>query len=338
MLTFLESFKVRKSVKYARNEDLLTVKPGYTGNTVINDKFVNADLSMWRKSFFTMLPWAILSNPQKKEKKNETFRLRVTPLDDLSKVNDDSLIWLGHCTFLIKIGGKWILTDPCLTYPPYHKRLSELPISISSVIADYLLISHGHYDHLDEETIDEMSFRSAQVLVPLGMAHLLKDMRADLGVQEAGWYQQYRLHENFKITFLPAYHWYMRVSWDYNKMLWGSFLIEWNDKKLFFAGDSAYAPHFKEIFELFGSIDYCLMPIGAYAPPKIMQDAHMSPEEAVQAFRDLYGKAIIPMHYGTFDLADEPMGEPYRKIKRLEAEGKIGGRLITPDVGEVIAL
>lgn len=335
---FFDIFKTGELLEGVRNENLLTVKHGFPGNTMFKNKFVNADLSMLRKSFFTILPWALSINPQNEEKENEIFRLRTIPLNDLSKIKKDCMIWLGHCTFLFNISGKWILTDPCLTYPPYHERLSELPLPIESIRTDYLLISHGHFDHLDKATMELLPLERSKILVPLRMAKLLKKLNSNLNVQEAGWFQQYRLDENFRITFLPAHHWYLRVFRDYNKILWGSFLIEWNGKKIFFAGDSAYAAHFKEVYELFGPMDHCLMPIGAYAPARIMQDAHMNPEEAVRAFHDLHGKVLVPMHYGTFDLADEPLGEPSRRMKELEAEAKIDGKLIMPDIGEIIFL
>jgi L-ascorbate metabolism protein UlaG (beta-lactamase superfamily) len=120
-------------------------------------------------------------------------------------------------------------------------------------------------------------------------------MNKFIDVQEAGWYQQFQLDTSFKVYFLPAKHWYLRAPWDRNKILWGSFLIEYKNKKFYFSGDSAYDTHFKTIGQLFGDIDYCFMPIGAYKPSYIMQSNHMNPEEAVRAYIDLKGKHFIPM-------------------------------------------
>ncbi|MBL7960329.1 hypothetical protein JNL27_08815, partial [bacterium] len=133
-------------------------------------------------------------------------------------------------------------------------------------------------------------------------------------------------------------HWYLRVPWDRNKILWGSFMIEYKGKRFYFAGDTAYADHFSAIAGLFPSIDYCFMPIGAYKPEYVMKTNHTNPEEAVHGFHDLRGKTFLPMHYGTFDLADEPRGEPIRWLKKIESDRNIDGALKIPEIGEVILI
>ncbi|MBX7152399.1 MBL fold metallo-hydrolase [bacterium] len=322
---------------YLRNEELPVIKTSYPGNILIDGRFVNEDRSYVNNSFGKIFNWMISANPQKKEKEADTFKLKTIKLPPLNTIDRDCIIWLGHASFLIRIDGKWLLTDPCLTHPPTQERLAELPVPIEKIQPlDYLLLSHGHYDHLDRATIETLPARGVKALLPLKMAELIRSMNKFLDTQESGWYQQFNINESFKIYFLPAQHWYLRVPWDRNKILWGSFLIEKNGVKIYFAGDTAYAGHFNEIYKLFGTIDYCLMPVGAYKPPYIMKNNHTNPEEAVMGFNELHGKVFIPMHYGTFDLADEPLGEPVRWLQKLNEEKKINGELKIPDVGEIL--
>ena len=144
------------------------------------------------------------------------------------------------------------------------------------------------------------------------------------------------LLKEFEIVFLPAHHWNRRWMNDTNRELWGSFLIRTGDKTIYFAGDTAYANHFKEIRKLAGTIDYVFMPIAAYRPDWMMRRAHVSPQEAVNAFNDLGAKYFVPMHYGTFDLSDEPIGEPIRLLKQMAESGQLEGNLIVPAVGETV--
>ena len=125
---------------------------------------------------------------------------------------------------------------------------------------------------------------------------------------------------------------------DINKTLYGSFMMELDGINIFFNGDSGYCTYPKQIAELFPNIDIAMVGVGAYHPPLMMKDVHTNPYEAVQIFHDLKAKTLIPMHYGTFDLADEPLGEPYSVLKQLEAERKINGELRLLDVGEVMSL
>lgn len=324
------------NVTFLKNDALETVRPDYAGAPFRDGRFLNETQSVAPKHFGDVLKWWMSENPQREEKKSDTFRLPVRSIRSLSEIPDGSIIWLGHASFLIRIGGRWILTDPCWTAPPFQNRYSELPLSWDDLTSmDYVLISHGHYDHLDATTVERMTSRAA-MLAPLRMSPVIEGMNRFVSVQEASWYQRYALDEEFSIILLPAQHWHQRMPWDRNRVLWGSFLIQYRDKKIYFAADTGYGAHFKDIHALFGAIDVCLLPIGAYRPTYIMKDNHMDPQEAVQAFHDLHGKTMIPMHYGTFDLADEPLGEPIRWLQRLIEEGGVKGEVRIPDVGEIV--
>ncbi|MCP4670886.1 MAG: metal-dependent hydrolase, partial [Desulfobacula sp.] len=192
---------------------------------------------------------------------------------------------------------------------------------LGDIKPDYLLVSHGHFDHLDTDSIKH--FSGAKALIPLKMTDIIKKANPDIHCQEAGWYQQYDLNENFQITFLPAHHWHRRNSFDYNKVLWGSFLIKTKSTSIYFGGDSAYSNHFQDIGNLIGGVDIAILPIAAYAPRWFMKSSHINPEEALQAFKDLQAKRFIPMHFGTFDLSDEPMGEPAKLLSSLSGSENV---------------
>ena len=143
---------------------------------------------------------------------------------------------------------------------------------------------------------------------------------------------------DIEIVFLPAYHWHSRYGFDKNRALWGSFLIRYRGKQIYFCGDSGYNTHFAKIREEYGDMDICIMPVGAYKPDFIMKHSHMNPYESMQAFRDLGGKVFVPMHYGTFILSYEPPGEGIRIARAAAAEHTLGGELRELDIGEIMEI
>ncbi len=330
------------TIRYQRNEHLKTVKPNFPGNKVIDGQFANGE-ELYTPSFKTVLKWQLSRNPQKEEKEKDTFVPAVIPDAQLFTSNHDLLVWLGHASFLLQLNGVSFLIDPVLVDSPFLWRRHPLPCSPGDIRhIDYLALSHGHRDHLDEQSIKIIVKNNPQVkaIIPLAMGTLLHKMAPGITYQEAGWYQQYSLPENLGVTvyYLPAAHWHRRGLTDMNKILWGSFLFKTESNLIYFGGDSAYAKHFSEIKNLFGAPDVAILPIGAYKPPYMMQLSHMNPPEAVQAFNDIGAKTFIPMHYGTFDLSDEPAGEPIRWLQELAAAGKIQGKLKIPAVGERVLL
>jgi len=309
-------------ITYKSNPELNIVKPDWKGNISINGRFYNDTLAE-TPSFASAFKWQWSRNPQRKEKKNEQYQLPIQFFEKLS--DDDGITWLGHSTFVIQVGGKSIITDPIFYSVPSAKRKTSLPCNPDSLKGlNYMLLSHDHYDHFNKKSINLLAKNNPQIdiLAPLNTRRLLKKKALEyILIQEAGWYQEYKTEDDIRIIYLPAKHWGRRGLNDTNKTLWGSFLIVSNDMKIFFAGDSAYDDDlYKNIHSLFGDIDICIFPIGAYSPEWFMSQSHMNPEDAAKAFNDLKGKVFIPMHYGTFDLSDEPMGEPIRRIRAALTE------------------
>ena len=319
---------VIEGTEYKSNKALQTIKKDFKGNLYKDGTFQNLYEYSGSKGLWDVIKWKLSTNPQQEEKDKENYKLKVQKDDSIFKEKKDYIVWLGHASFLIQIDGKKILTDPCLTAPPLYERLVELPFKIEKIKPNYLLVSHGHYDHLEIDSIQ--SFDNAMALIPLNMSETINDLNPKIKTQEAGWYQQYDINETFQIFFMPSRHWHRRGAFDTDKVLWGSYIIKSKEKTIYFSGDSAYSKHFSDTAELFPSIDIALMPIGAYSPRKMMKANHMNPQDTLQASKDLKAKQIIPMHFGTFDLSDEPLGEPERVFRNIGKDENI--RFL--DVGE----
>lgn len=312
-------------VNYTRNENLKTVKADWKG-TPLDEKgrFVNNEFP-YLPRITKMLRWTLSSNPQKQEKLNDTARLPVLDPTEFLHGEKDGVLWLGHASFFIRLNGKSILLDPVFGEPRFLKPLVTMPSPIDQIKrVDYVFLSHDHRDHTDESSIRAIAqkFPNAKFFGGLRMEELLKDwVQSSNELQSAGWYQQFNLSdENVKVTFLPVRHWCRRGLFDTNHILWGGYVIEGAGKTIYFSGDSGFGSHYKEAAEVFPEIDYFLIGIGAYKPRFMMEENHNTPDEAVKAFTDAKAKTLIPMHYGRFDMADEPPSEPLRFLKEEAAK------------------
>lgn len=328
------------AIQYLSNPDLSYIRVDAKGNAFQDGKF--HPLGTYQQpGLQDVIKWKLGKNPQKKEKKADDFQVGLTPGTDFIHAEEDMIVWLGHASFFIRLNGVTMITDPCLRDLPTIPRMVGLPCEIEEIRGlDYILISHGHRDHFDKATLRKLIPKNfgVEMLAPLKMGPLIESIGMQR-YQEAAWWQQYKTDERVNIIYLPAKHWHKRGAFDLNNMLWGSFFIESHDQRIFFAGDTAYAPHFKEIREILkDEIDICIMPIGAYKPASMMQHSHTSPEEAIRGFQELGGEKFIPMHYGTYDLSDEPPGEPIRKLRQAATNGSLQGELIELNVGEIFRL
>ena len=170
------------------------------------------------------------------------------------------------------------------------------------------------------------------------MEDLLNDWKTPTNkMQMAGWYQQFQTNsDDLKIYFLPIRHWSRRGLFDTNKRLWGGYVIQSAGKTVYFGGDSGYGSQYKQASELFPKIDYFLIGIGAYEPRWFMESNHNNPADAVQAFADAKAETLIPMHYGTFDLSDEPPSQPLKLLKTEAEKAGIADKVKALKIGESI--
>jgi L-ascorbate metabolism protein UlaG (beta-lactamase superfamily) len=234
---------------------------------------------------------------------------------------------IGHATFLIQTGAGNLLTDPMYSEraSPWRfagpRRVAAPGVEFNDLPPiELVLLSHNHYDHCDLPTLRALERRfRPRLITPLGNRRLLQSAGAQR-IEELDWWQQ-AAPASPHITLAPAQHFSARGPLDRNRALWGGFIIETGRHRIYFAGDSGYADHFKEIRERFAPIDLALLPIGAYEPRWFMKDVHMNPAEAVQAHLDLDASRSIGMHFGTFQLTTEGISDPVKELeKALRAE------------------
>ena len=233
-----------------------------------------------------------------------------------------ALTWIGHSTFLFQRKGLNVITDPHLTHrasPLRHagpKRFVAPALGFADLPAlDIALVSHNHYDHLDEITVKRLARDNPQLhfVVPLGLKRWFLRRRIH-NVTELDLWASAEI-KGTKIHCVPVQHFSGRTATDRNKTLWCGLILEQVGYKLFFAGDTGYSQDFRDIGEKFSPIDLSLIPIGAYDPRWFMAPVHVNPEEAVRIHRDVGSKQSVAMHWGTFRLTLEPLDEPPVKLR-----------------------
>lgn len=260
------------------------------------------------------------------------------------------IAWLGHSSFLIQTAGQNILTDPVFAEraSPLSfagpKREVPLPLDPADLPAiDVVLLSHDHYDHLDLDALAFLHERDEPLFaVPLRLPSRFGAPLADARIVELDWYGMY-LHEGLRLHCTPAKHFSARGLHDRDTTLWCSWFIEpeHGGARVYYGGDSGYAPHFAEIASRVGTPDVAILPIGAYAPRWFMERVHVDPAQALDAWRDMGGGApgthFVAGHWGTFQLTDEPLDEPPKLLaQEVASRGLDASRVHVLPVGGVM--
>ena len=245
------------------------------------------------------------------------------PYDCAAIARSPSLTWIGHSTFLVRMDGVTFLTDPMFSEraSPFSfagpRRLLPVGVPLDALPAvTFALLSHDHYDHADLGSVKALALRGVTFVVPMGLGEWV--LRAGGNAIELDWWQQVELH-GVRIQSVPAQHFSGRSLPDGSRRLWGGWVVSGPTRRFYHAGDSGYSPDFGAIGERLGPIDLAAVPIGAYRPAAMMHFVHTTPEEALRIGLDVRARRMVAMHFGTFDLADEPLDEPPMRFQ-AEAE------------------
>lgn len=264
-----------------------------------------------------------------------------------SQADTPRATWIGHATVLVQYRGINFLTDPHLTQLPFaldfwvKPRFTQPALSFEQMPKiDFVVISHNHYDHLDHRTVDLFG-NSVTWFVPLGMKawFLERDIDSEK-VVELDWWDEYQFNDQVNITFTPTQHWSKRTPWDTNEALWGSWAVNIDGFKSWFAGDTGYdQAMFQEIGNKLGPFRLAMIPIGGYAPRYFMSASHVDPAEALDIHVDVNAQQSIPMHWGTFQLTHEPLLEPPVLLEQaMKGKGIPRNEFAPLKIGETLVL
>lgn len=282
------------------------------------------------------------------DKKPTTTPYQEIPLEaltekDLGKLPDDktSVIRLGHSTLIIKIEGQYWLIDPVFSEraSPFSfigpKRFHQPPIKIENLPEiEGVIISHNHYDHMDEFSIKKLKNKVKHFYMPLGNAAQIITWGIDSNhISELDWWQEIQVGP-VMIAATPAQHFSGRGLGDRDKALWASWVIKSESSSIFYSGDSGYFDGFKAIGEKYGPFDITMLETGAY--DEEWPEVHMTPQESSQAHKDLKGKKFLPVHNGTFDLAFHSWTDPFEQLVNIANQEWID--LLTPKMGQTVIL
>ncbi|HMD48546.1 MAG TPA: MBL fold metallo-hydrolase [Bryobacteraceae bacterium] len=276
------------------------------------------------RGFLDVLKWKFTSRPQKSPR----FIPDVQPSQPPSSIQTAALrvTMVNHSTVLLQQRESHILTDPIWSErasplasigPRRHRapgvRLEDLPR------IDLVLLSHNHYDHLDLPTLQKLArLRESRFIVPTGVARLLRGQGIE-PIHELDWGESSQLAQT-TIHCVPAMHFSARTPFDRNRTLWCGYVIETHARKIYFAADTAFGPHFAQIRDHFGPPHVALLPIGAYEPRWFMSPVHMAADEAARAHEILGAQTSIAIHHGTFQLTDESIDAPAKLLRESTAD------------------
>lgn len=320
----------------------IEVEDNYTSNHYKNGKFVNEEVPYDVKlSEMPKLIWEYISNKSKEGYPKEKIPIVKLTKNDLVQLDDYSVIRLCHSTLLYKLENEFILTDPVFSdrASPLSfigaKKFHENPIEIEELPSiKAVIISHDHYDHLDEYSIKKLRNKVEMFYTTLKVGAILESFGVDKSkIVELDWWESIDVG-NIRLTAASAQHFSGRSFFNYRETLWSSWVIKAPKANLYFGADSGYFGGFKEIGGKYGPFDMTFLEVGAYN--ELWKAGHMMPQESVQAHLDLNGKYMFPIHNGSFDLALHSWREPFERVDSEAIKKNVS--ILYPKMGESISL
>jgi L-ascorbate metabolism protein UlaG (beta-lactamase superfamily) len=306
-------------------------------------KYFNPWLPMKTRPFASYLMMRLFSEEAEYTDEEKKHLPAVLPdtAERLRERTGDFILWIGHGTFLIRLGNEYWLMDPIFSkralVPARKTPPAITPQDLAELRPLNVVISHNHYDHLDESSIEAMP-AGTRFYVPLGLGKFVRDHGGG-DVVEMDWWEETETAAGTRLVCLPAQHWSRRVTQSANSTLWASFMITASAARIYFAGDSGYFIGFREIGRMFPGIDYALMPVTAYRPRWFMHYGHMDVRESLDAFRDLGARFFIPTQWGTFHLGEEPAGYGSLELEReIKAQQLDSSKFLILDIGEFVEI
>ena len=313
----------------------------YFADHCADGRFFNPWSNFGKPGLRDVLKWQFEPNPHRREKRvSPEFSLVSDRRDEAISGDASSVTWLGHASFRIRTNANCVLLDPVLGHMGggMIRRKVPSPLEVSGLApVDVVCISHGHYDHLDKPSIRRIVAANPEVIlcVPLGMAAILP--RTCRNVVEFDWWTELS-HKGVTYSFVPAQHWHRRGLFDLNRVLWGGWVVT-GSHRFYHSGDTGFFPGFEAIGGAFPGIDVAMLPLGAYEPAWFMGPQHMRPSDSVKAFGLLQAGHFLGMHWGTFDLSDEPLdGGVVEARSAWEQRGYARDRLHTLQPGGSLSL
>ena len=260
---------------------------------------------------------------------DDSIPRRMVDLKYFNNKDDDhlSVTWLGHSSLMINIDGYKILTDPVLesslTWVGPSRYNGDIPVNMNDIVdIDVIVISHNHYDHLNEFSIEFLNERTKLFVVPLMVGAQLESWGVSRDkIMEFDWWDEHNYDENLLIAATPSQHFSGRGVSDKNETLWASWVIRTKNHNIYFSGDTGYSQSFKDIGKKYGPFDLTMLECGAYNEK--WKNVHMFPEQTVQAHLDLNGKVLHPIHWGTFNLALHPWYEPMHRVSAAAEKNNV---------------
>ncbi len=250
------------------------------------------------------------------------------------------LTWLGHASFLGFLNGSSFLIDPVFATRAgrLYRRHLPPPLAVDELPAiDTVLITHNHFDHLDADACRSLT-DDAVFVVPKGLRAWFRRRGRNRIIELECW--ESAEIDSLRVTLVPARHWSRRGLFDTNRTLWGGYVVERDGVAVYHAGDSAVFAGFAEIGRRFPGLAAAMLPIGGYEPAWFMEHHHLNPEQAGRAFLELAARRLVPMHWGTFQLTDEPLCEPVERLGSWWRQQAFHGsrELCVLAVGETLVL